>query len=390
MTLPIPLFPPPALEPEAELLLASVRAMAQGFAARAADYDRTRTFPAENLVAINAAGLNRMFLPEEYGGAPLSYAAYLACLMEISSACASTGLIWATNFHAGGPVAAFGTADQKSRFLPVLAEGGLAALAITEPVGGSNATSMRTQFRPEGDEVVVEGGKCFITNGGLADFYLLFGKWSELGDGKEAVTALIIEGGTPGLKMERREKTIGHRASQTAVLAFESCRVPRANVLQSPGDGLKILLAALNKSRPSVAAHAVGIARAALSDMVNYANTREINGQTLLRHQGNRFNVAELASDLALCEAALWSLARQVDAGARDIALLAAALKMRAGDIAVRAALEAIQLQGGYGYTEDVRAERLLRDAKLMQIGEGTAESLKDFIGRAFIKQAAR
>jgi acyl-CoA dehydrogenase len=360
--------------------------MAQGFAARAADYDRTRTFPTENLVAINAAGLNRMFLPEEYGGAPLSYAAYLACLMEISSACASTGLIWATNFHAGGPVAAFGTADQKSRFLPVLAEGGLAALAITEPVGGSNATSMRTQFRPEGDEVVVEGGKCFITNGGLADFYLLFGKWSELGDGKEAVTALVIEGGTPGLKMERREKTIGHRASQTAVLAFEGCRVPRANVLQSPGDGLKILLAALNKSRPSVAAHAIGIARAALSDMVNYANTREINGQTLLRHQGNRFNVAELASDLALCEATLWSLARHVDAGARDIALLAAALKMRAGDIAVRAALEAIQLQGGYGYTEDVRAERLLRDAKLMQIGEGTAESLKDFIGRAFIR----
>jgi alkylation response protein AidB-like acyl-CoA dehydrogenase len=161
-------------------------------------------------------------------------------------------------------------------------------------------------------------------------------------------------------------------------------------VLQSPGDGLKILLAALNKSRPSVAAHAIGIARAALSDMVNYANTREINGQTLLRHQGNRFNVAELASDLALCEATLWSLARHVDAGARDIALLAAALKMRAGDIAVRAALEAIQLQGGYGYTEDVRAERLLRDAKLMQIGEGTAESLKDFIGRAFIRQTAR
>jgi acyl-CoA dehydrogenase len=385
MTFPPSLFPPPRLAPEEAQLLDGVKAIAKDFHMRAAAYDRSREFPRENISAINTLGLNRMFLPEDVGGVPLSYTAYLACLMEISSACASTGLIWATNFHAAGPIAAFGTPEQKLRLLPVIADGGLAALAITEPVSGSNATAMRTRLRPEGDEVVVDGGKCFITNGGLADIYLVFGKWTELGDGKQAMTAIVLERNTAGIKMERREKTFGHRASQTAVLTFSGCRVPRSNVLLGPGQGLRVLLGALNRSRPSVAAHALGIARAAFADAVSYANQREIGGQSLLHYQGNQFAVAELAADLALCESMLWNIARRIDDGDDDVAVAAAALKLRAGDLAVRMALEAIQLHGGYGYTEDYRPERLLRDAKLMQIGEGTSETLKDFIGRAFM-----
>jgi alkylation response protein AidB-like acyl-CoA dehydrogenase len=385
MTFPPSLFPPPLLAPEEAQLLDGVKAIAKDFYMRAAAYDRSREFPRENISAINTLGLNRMFLPEDVGGVPLSYTAYLACLMEISSACASTGLIWATNFHAAGPIAAFSTPEQRQRLLPVMANGGLAAFAVTEPIGGSNATAMRTRLRPEGDEVVVDGGKCFITNGGLADIYLVFGKWTELGEGKAALTAIVLEKSTPAINMERREKTFGHRASQTAVLTFNGCRVPRANILLGPGQGMRVLLSALNKSRPSVAAHALGIARAAFVDAVSYANQREIRGQSLLHYQGNRFMVAELAADLALCESMLWNIARRIDEGDDDNAVGAAALKLRAGDLAVRAALEAIQLHGGYGYTEDYRPERLLRDAKLMQIGEGTSESLKDFIGRAFM-----
>lgn len=385
MEFPPSLFPQPPLATEEVELVRQVKAAAREFAGRAAEYDRSRAFPSDNIARINELGLNRMFLPAEYGGYPLSYAAYLACLMTISEACASTGLIWATNFHALSPVVDFGTDDQKRRFLVPVAKGALASLAITEASSGSHATGMRTRFRPDGDDIVVDGEKVFITSGDVSSVFLVFGKWSELGDGKAAISALLVEAGTPGFEVVRRERTMGHRASHTTALSFRGCRVPRANLLLSPGDGVRVLLAALNKSRPSVAAHALAIARAALSDLVAYAGERVVGGKRLIEHQGNRFTIAELAADLAMCEAMLWNVAARVGAGATDIGLASAALKMRAGDLAVRAALEAIQMHGGYGYLEDMRAERLLRDAKLMQIGEGAAEALKDFIGRAFM-----
>ncbi len=387
MDFPLSLFPQPALAPEEFELLRQVEAAAGEFAARAAGFDLSRTFPWDNIKRINALGLNRMFLPEEVGGCPMSYAAYLACLQAVSSACASTGLIWATNFHAMSPVVDFGTDEQKRRFLTPVADGALASLAITETNSGSNATGMKTRFRPMGDEIVVDGEKVFITSGDVSSVFLVFGKWTELGDGKDAISALVVEKGTPGFEVVRRERTMGHRASHTTALAFRGCRVPCANLLLAPGDGVRVLLAALNKSRPSVAAHALAIARAALSDMVDYARERVVGGKRLIEHQANRFTIAELAAELAMCEAMLWNVASRVSAGATDIGLASAALKLRAGDLAVRTAMEAIQFQGGYGYLEDNRAERLLRDAKLMQIGEGAAEALKDFIGGAFMTE---
>lgn len=385
MEFPASLIPRPPLAPEEVEIVRQVEAAAREFETRAPEYDRSREFPSDNIARINELGLNRMFLPAECGGYPLSYSTYLTCLMAISEACASTGLIWATNFHAMSPVVDFGTDEQRRRFLTPIAEGALASLAITETNSGSNATSMRTRFRPDGDDIIIDGEKVFITSGDVSSVFLVFGKWSELGDGKAAISALLVEANTPGFEVVRRERTMGHRASHTTALSFRGCRVPRANLLLSPGDGVRILLAALNKSRPSVAAHALAITRAALSDLVAYARERVVGGKRLIEHQGNRFTIAELTADLAMCEAMLWNVAARIDAGATDIGLASAALKMRAGDLAVRAALEAIQIHGGYGYLEDVRAERLLRDAKLMQIGEGAAEALKDFIGRAFM-----
>ncbi len=175
----------------------------------AAQYDETGEFPWENLKAINALGLNAMFVPEAYGGSPLSYRAYLECVREISNACASTGVIWATNFHAMKPLIDFGSEAQKSLFLPRVAEGALASLAITEPNAGSDATGMKTVFRPEGDDIVVDGSKTFITNGAHADLLLLFGKWSEIEDGRKAISVLIFDTRTPGFSVTREEDKMG-------------------------------------------------------------------------------------------------------------------------------------------------------------------------------------
>ena len=270
------------LPEEERMLIESVKNLARNeFAPRADHHDRTAEFPWDNVKGINALGLNAMFIPEAYGGAPMSYLAYLACLREISKACASTGIIWASTFHSVKPVITYGSEEQKIRLLPRIAGGGLASLTITEPSAGSDATGMKTRFEPRGDEIIVNGSKVFITSGDVADLLLVFGKWSEISDPKGAISTLVLEKGTPGLSVLRLEDKLGHRASSTAALSFEDCRVPRANLLGAPGDGLKILLASLNKSRPSVAAHALGIARAAFEDAVAYINERRIPGHTV-------------------------------------------------------------------------------------------------------------
>jgi acyl-CoA dehydrogenase len=373
---------------EERMLIESVRALARDqVAPNAARYDRSGEFPWKNVEAINALGLNAMFIPEAYGGAPLSYAAYLECVRELSKACASTGVIWATNFHAMKPLVDFGTEEQKARLLPVMLTGGLASLTITEPAAGSDATGMTTQFRPDGDSIVVNGGKTFITNGAHADLYMLFGKWSEIADSRKSISVLVLEKGTPGLSVGREEDKMGLRASSTSALTFENCRVPRANLLGAPGDGLKILLASLNKSRPSVAAHALGIARAAFEDAVAYINERRQSGRRIVEFQAVQFMLADMATDLALCEAWLWHVARMVDSGAPDFGVEASMLKMRASDIAMRIATDAVQLHGGYGYCRDYRVERLMRDAKITQIWEGTNQIHRQFIGRSFVRK---
>lgn len=375
--------------PEDEaLLLENVRSFARNeIAPRAAHHDETGEFPWENIKGINELGLNAMFIPEAYGGAGLSYLCYLACVREISAACASTGIIWATNFHAVKPLIDFGSEEQKRRLLPRIGEGGLAALVITEPDAGSDATGMRTKFTPDGDEIIVDGAKTFISNGDVADLYIVFGKWSETSDPKQAISCLVLEKGTPGLKVVRLEDKMGHRGSSTASLAFDNCRVPKANLLRGPGEGLKLLLASLNKSRPSVGAHALGIATAAFEDAVAYINGRKQSGKKIIEFQGIQFMLAELASELALCNAWLMHVGRQVDAGITDISIEASVLKWRASDLAMRMATEAVQLHGGYGYVKEYRVERLMRDAKITQIWEGTNQIHRQLVGRSFIER---
>jgi len=376
---------------EERMLLDSVQSLAtERLAPRAADYDRSAEFPWDNVNDINALGLNAMFIPEAYGGAPMSYRCYLACVREISKACASTGIIWATNFHAIKPVIQYGSEDLKSRILPRMAEGGIASLVITEPSAGSDATGMRTQFRMEGDEIVIDGQKTFISNGDVADVYVVFGKWAGEDDARAAIGAVVIEKGAPGLSVTGTESKMGTRASGTATLAFEGCRVPAGNMLAPAGEGLRVLLASLNKSRPSVAAHALGIARAAFEDAVAYINDRRQFGKRILEFQGVQFMLADLAAELALCEGWLWRVGAMVDDGVEDIGIEASILKLRATDLAMRMATDAVQLHGGYGYCTDFRAERLMRDAKITQIWEGTNQIHRQLIGRSFLNKEKR
>ena len=374
------------LSEDESMLLDSVRTLARGeITQRAALYDKSGEFPWDNVKAINNLGLNAMFIPEANGGAQLSYTAYLECVREISKACASTGIIWATNFHAIKPLIDFGNEEQKSRLLPRIAEGGLASLAITEPDAGSDATGMRTRFTPDGDDIIIQGGKTFITNGDVADVYVLFGKWSEIDDPKKAISVVVLEKGTPGLSVVRKEDKMGHRASSTATLAFDNCRVPRANLLGAPGAGLQILFSSLNKSRPSVAAHALGIARAAFEDGAAYINERRQSGRKIIEFQGIQFMLADMAADLAMCEGWLWRIAKLVDGGGTDFGIEASILKMRASDIAMRITTDVVQLFAGYGYCSDYRVERLMRDAKITQIWEGTNQVHRQLIGRSFL-----
>ena len=372
------------LPADEQFVVDSLRSLvAERVAPRAAAHDRDASFPWDNIADINELQLNLAFLPEADGGAGCSYACYLRLVQELSYGCASTAVTWATTYHAIGPVLDHGTEEQKRRFVPPIANGGLAALAITEAGGGSDVAAMQTRFSPDGSEIVVDGEKVFITNGDVADVYLVFGKWDAIADPRAALSALVIERGTPGLEIGRKEDKLGHCASSTVSLRLDGCRVPAENLLGEPGSGREILFSALNKSRPSIAAHALGIAFAAFDDAVAYVNQRHAFGNAVIEFEGVQFALADLATRLALTQSWLFHVAALVEAG-EEVATEASIFKLAASDLAMEAATTGLQLFGGYGYTKEVRIERLFRDAKLTQIWEGTNELQRRAIGRAF------
>ena len=370
---------------EAELVEAVKRLVADKIAPRAELTDEEGRFPLANMQALNALGCNAIFVPEEYGGVGATYACYLRMVEEISRGCPSTAITWATTYHGVSPLLRFGSEDQKATYLPQIAAGAVGALAITEESGGSDVRAMRTTIRPDGDSIVVDGSKVFITNGDVANLYLVFGKWSEMKDQRSSISAAIIEGGTPGLEVVRTEHKLGHRGSSTAELRFDGVRAPRSSLLGEPGEGFSILIAALNRSRPSIAAHALGIAHAAFEDAVRHVNERRQFGKKILEFQGVQFMIADLASRLAMAETLLSYIAGLVETGDDGSGVEASMLKLTATDLAMDAASTAVQLQGGYGYMSGCKAERLFRDAKLTQIWEGANEIHRERIGRSFL-----
>jgi acyl-CoA dehydrogenase len=355
-------------------------------APKAEEFDRSGEFPWANVKLLNELGLNGVFVPEEYGGSPLSYGCYLELVRELSRACPATSITWATTFHAIAPLLVFGTDDQKRRYLPGIAAGGLAAVAITEPTGGSDATAMRSTVREAGpDTLVLDGGKVFITNGDVADVIVVFAKWPRPERARDQLTCVLLDANTPGLEIVRKEDKLGHRASSTVELRFDACEIRRDNVLGELGGGFQVLLAMLNRSRPSVAAQALGVAQAAFDEAQRHVNERRQFGQRILDFQGVQFMFADMATSLITGLALLRHVGALVDAGETDFDVVASILKLTASDAAMSIATNGVQLQGGYGYMSGNRAERLFRDAKLTQIWEGANELHRARVGKSFL-----
>lgn len=371
---------------EESMILEEVSRLATNvIAPNAEGYDERKEFPWPTFKLIKEMGLNGIFVPEEYGGSPVRYRCFLEIVRIMSEACASTGIIFGTTGAVTKPILEFGTDEQKRRFLSVIAAGGLGALAITEPHAGSDGGNIRTKFQPDGDDIVINGGKIFITTGDVADVLLLFGKWGQLEDSSKAVSAVIVEKGTPGFEVVRLEAKMGTHASSTAELAFTDCRVPRTNLLGQPGDGMKIMFNVLNKSRPSVAAQALGIATGAFKDAVAYANERQQGGKKIISHQAIAFMLADMAVELLATRTLLDHVGRLVDDGVMDVSVEASILKVKASDLAMRVTTDAVQVFGGHGYVKGNRAERLMREAKVTQIWEGTNQIQRQVISRDLI-----
>ncbi len=369
-----------------ELIRRTVREFAEKeLAPVAAELDREEKFPAEIIEKMARLDLFALPFSEDYGGTGDGYLAYAVAVEEISRACASTGITYAAHCSIGtGPIYLFGTEEQKKRWVVPCARGKmLAAFGLTEPEAGSDAGATRTTAVLEGDEWVINGNKCFITNASQAGVAVITAI-TEPGLGTRGISAFIVPADAPGFKVSPPYKKLGLRASDTAEIILEDVRVPQENLLGRRNDGFKQFLAVLDGGRISIGAMSVGIAQACLDASLAYARERRQFGRPIAEFQAIQFKLADMATSIELARLAVYRAAWLKDRGlpfTRESAMA----KLFASETAVRAALEAVQIYGGYGYTADYPVERYLRDAKLMEIGEGTSEIQRLVIARQLL-----
>ncbi len=366
---------------------------------RAREIDEQGKVPQELLAEMASLGFLGIYVPESYGGAGLDALSYALVTEEINRACASTGVVMSSHVSlVVDPLLHYGSDGQKERFLRPLATGEkLGCFALSEPASGSDAAAMRTSARRDGDAWVLNGTKNFITNGASADIALVFaqtqGEGPLLASGSErtkarhkGIAAFIVEKGAPGFSVGKLEHKLGIRGSDTAQLLFQDCRVPAANLIGEAGEGFKIALATLDGGRISIAAQAVGIARACLEDSLAYAKEREAFGKKIVEFQAIQWKLADMATEIDAARLLVWRAATLKDRG-EDHILAAAQAKLFASDVAVRAARECVQIFGGYGYLTDFPAERHYRDAKITEIYEGTSEIMNLVIAEEILKE---
>lgn len=341
-------------------------------APKAAHYDHTEEFPWENIEKMAALGLMGIPVPEAYEGTELDTVSYMLTIEEISKACAATGAILAVHTSAGTmPILLFGTEEQKQKYIPPLAKGEkVGAFALTEPGAGSDASRVTTTAVPDGETYILNGTKCFITNGGAAETYVIFAS-TDRTKGVKGITGFIVEKGTPGFVIGKKEEKMGIRASSTTELIFENCRIPKENLLGKIGEGFKIAMVVLDGARIGIGAQAVGIAQGAYEEALQYAKVREQFGKPIAAQQAVSFMLADMAIEIEAARQLVHHAAAFKDAG-RPYGKEAAMAKTFASDVAVRVALDAVQIMGGYGYSREYPVERMLRDAKITQIYEGT------------------
>jgi butyryl-CoA dehydrogenase len=353
------------------------------------ELDRENRFPHEIMKVIADSDLLRIYIPTEYEGLGLGATALCVAAEELSRHCAGVATTYAANALGAMPILLHGSDGQKARFLPDLAAGRkLAAFALTEADAGSDAGGIRTRAVRDGDSYVLNGTKQWITNGGEAKVYTVIAM-TDPDRGARGSSAFIVEDGTPGFTYGKKEDKLGIRASATRELVFEDCRVPAANLIAREGMGFMVAMKTLDNSRPGVAAQAVGIAQGALDEALLYASQRRQFGQRIDSFQGIQFMLADMATQVEAARALTYAVARMIDSGARKFEKEAAMAKVFASDVAMRVTTDAVQIFGGYGYMREYPVEKMMRDAKITQIYEGTNQIQRSVIASALIRETA-
>jgi alkylation response protein AidB-like acyl-CoA dehydrogenase len=375
------------LAPDHVLLRDTIREfMTEEVAPLVDEHEKERRFPAEVVRRIGELGWLGINVPERWGGAGMDTLAYAIAVEEIGRVWGSLGLIVAAHTSLGcGPLLIAGTDEQRDRFLPPLASGAmLGAYGLTEPMAGSDAGGTRTTARRDGEDWVIDGQKRFITNAGQAGLYILTARTGSNDDGSARISAFIVPADSAGFGVGRLEEKMGLHASATGELQLDGVRVPGDNLLGEEGAGFKSFLKVLDGGRISIAALALGLAQAALDAAVPYAQTREQFGRPIGSFQGVAFMIADMATEIEAARALVYRAAWLKDQG-RDYGLAAAEAKLFASEVSSRVTNAAIQVHGGYGYIEEYKVERFLRDAKLTEIGEGTSQVQRLVIARKIL-----
>ena len=332
-------------------------------------------------------GLTGIVFPEEYGGAGADYISYAIAVEELSRVCASTGVTLSAHLSLGSnPIYLFGTEEQKKEFLTPLAEGRkMGAFGLTEPSAGSDAGGTRTTATKDGNSWILNGSKIFITNAGEAETYVVFARTDKQAEKHHGISAFIVEKGTPGFSFGKKEKKMGIRSSPTMEIIMQDCRIPGGNLLGAEGEGFKVAMKTLDGGRIGIASQALGIAQGALAAAVAYAKERKQFDTPISKFQGVQFQLADMATQIEASRLLIYNAAYRAS-NKLAYSQQSAMAKLMASETAMRVTTQAVQILGGYGYTRDFPVERMMRDAKITEIYEGTSEVQRIVIGSALTR----
>ncbi|OGS45000.1 MAG: acyl-CoA dehydrogenase [Elusimicrobia bacterium RIFOXYD2_FULL_34_15] len=354
------------------------------------EYDESGEFPWDIVKELSQADLMGLYIAQEYGGFGGGVMELCLAVEELCKVDGGISLALAATALGTFPIILFGTDEQKKKYLPRIAKGeALAAFGLTEPESGSDAGATKTTAKKEGDYYILNGTKCFITNGGMAEIYSVIAM-TDKARGSRGASAFIVEKGTPGFTFGKKENKMGIRASATCELIFQDCKVPKANLLGKEGAGFIVAMKTLDQSRPGVAAQALGIAAGALDESIEYAKTRKQFDHPISSFQAIQHMLANMATEVEAARALVYAVARAVDKGDKDVSGASAMSKLYASDVAMRVTTDAVQIFGGYGYMKEYPVEKMMRDAKITQIYEGTNQIQRNVIALDLIKKSAK
>jgi butyryl-CoA dehydrogenase len=352
-----------------------------------AELDEKGIFPTELLKELAQMDMMGLYIDEAYGGMEFGHLGFCVAVETLSKYCIGVSVSFAANALGADPIILGSSEEQKKKYLSPLATGEKwAAYALTEPNAGSDAGGIQTTARKAGDKYILNGTKQWITNGGEADIYTVFAVTNK-SKGARGVSCFIVEKGTPGFTFGKKEDKLGIRASATRELIFQDCEVPAENLIGKEGLGFLLAMKTFDISRPGIAAQGVGLAQGALDEAVKYAKVRHQFGRPIIANQGLQWMLADMAMKVETARAITYAACNTIDAGTKDVSKISAMCKCYAGDVAMSVTTDALQVFGGYGFMREYPVEKMMRDAKILQIYEGTNQIQRDIIGAALIKE---